>query len=155
MKSTGFYLLSVFLLIMFGFIFPKLSVICLFFVVFTGIYRGSSAGSSVGFLIGLANDFFAASALGIDSFSYAVVGYCAGLLPGRFDEGNPLIQTTVSFAAFVAARIIGGVMRALFVPGGEFFSFDWSVILNFLAPAAFLIFKRWWSLWFGELSPSR
>ncbi|OQA90165.1 MAG: rod shape-determining protein MreD [Elusimicrobia bacterium ADurb.Bin231] len=151
MRKVIFYCLSLLIILILGFINSQGMVIGLLFIVFTGLYRGSSSGATIGFILGFCNDFFAGSAIGIDSFSYATIGFCAGLMPARFDENNPLLQTAVSIVCFILAEILGGALELLFVSAGTFFSFDYSILIVLFAAPIFFVFKKWWIFWFKEL----
>jgi len=158
MKKILFYITSVLLITFFGFSLPIYSFFPLFFVVFTGLYKGSAAGCTAGFILGLFNGIFSTAMFGIDGFTYSVVGYLAGIIPDRIDEGSILIQIVVSLISVIFVGIMTSIMEMLFNRSGDLLMLlhlDKSVLLALLSPVVFYILKKWWGIWFGKLVAER
>jgi len=158
MKKILFYITSVIIIIFFGFSLPVFSFFPLFFVIFVGLYKGSTAGCTVGFFLGLFNGIFSTAMMGIDGFTYSIVGYLAGILPDRIDENNILIQIAISLISVILVGIMTSIIEILFISTGNplrLLHFDKSVLLTILSPAMFFVFKKWWKMWFGKLITER
>ncbi|MBI3012757.1 MAG: rod shape-determining protein MreD [Elusimicrobia bacterium] len=75
-------------------VFPNILLLA---ALFSGISRGTVAGSCAGFVFGFLADIFSLSLFGSQTFLYTFMGYCAGHLKGQIDEERPLAQTGIVF----------------------------------------------------------
>ena len=158
MKKILFYLTSVIIIIFVEILFSKISIFGLFFIIFIGLYRGSYPGCTVGFFIGLIDGVFFAATFGTLSFSYSIIGYLAGRIPKRIDEENPFNQISVIFFGVVVASIINSIIEVIFTGIAGIFSIasiTWRIVPVIISPVFFLIFKKWWLLWFDRLDVER
>lgn len=57
------------------------------------IHHGKTAGSTAGFVVGIASDLFSGSLLGLSALSKSVSGYVAGGVAGFFQERGQFIFT--------------------------------------------------------------
>ena len=158
MKKLLFYFTSIVLIIFFESIFPVQhcgTMLGIFFIIFIGLYNGSYAGCGVGFFIGIIDGVFSATTLGVCSFSYSIVGYLAGRLPKRIDENKPVTQIVVVLLGETISKAINLIIEVLFTGTYGIPSFGWHIITTILTPLFFLVFKKWWLLWFGRLDVER
>ncbi|MBI5572930.1 MAG: rod shape-determining protein MreD [Elusimicrobia bacterium] len=155
MKKFLFYFITVVIIIFLEFLFSKFSVFGLFFIIFIGLYRGSYAGCTVGFFIGIIEGVFFAATFGVLSFSYSIIGYLSGRLPKRIDEENPFAQISIVFFGVVVANIINLIIEVLFTGIPGFFLILWLIVPVIISPVFFLIFKKWWLFWFDRLDVGR
>lgn len=155
MKRLLFYFISIVIIIFFEIILPKFSLFGIFFIIFIGLYRGASAGCTVGFIIGLFEGVFSATSFGVNSFSYSIVGYFAGRLPKRIDEGNILAQIIVVLVGVGLAKIINMIIEMIFIGlrGSFYLGIDFIGII--LVPLFFRAFKMWWAVWFKYIDVDR
>jgi rod shape-determining protein MreD len=155
MKKLLFYAVSAAALIYLDLTCPRFPVFGFLFVVFIGLFKGSSAGCTLGFFIGLLEGIFSVSTFGVFSFSYPIVGYLSGIVPGRVDENSLIMQVIVSFVALIFMKAIGFCL-GIFFPHAAGQAFSGAQLLVMLAaPAIFFVFGRWWALWFGGLTVER
>ena len=155
MKKILFYFTTVIIIIFFEIIFSKFSVFGLLFIIFIGLYRGSYSGCTAGFVIGIIEGVFSTTTFGVLSFSYSIVGYLAGRIPKRMDEENPIAQISVALLGVVISQVISLIIEVLFTGIPGIFSLGWVFIPAILTPMFFLIFKKWWFLWFDKLNVER
>ncbi|HAX62020.1 MAG TPA: rod shape-determining protein MreD [Elusimicrobia bacterium] len=155
MKKFLFYFTSIVIIIFLEILFSKFSVFGIFFIIFIGLYRGSYSGCTVGFFIGLIEGVFFATTFGALSFSYSIIGYLSGRLPKRIDEENPLAQISIIFFGVVISDSINIIIEVLFTGIPGIFSIIWLIIPVIISPVFFLIFKKWWMLWFNRLDVER
>lgn len=155
MKKFLFYSGTVAIIIFFEILFSKFSVFGLLFIIFIGLYRGSYAGCTVGFFIGLIEGVFFTATFGVLSFSYSIIGYLSGRLPKRVDEENPLAQIFIVFGGVVVAGGINLIIEVLFTGIPGIFSISWIIIPIIISPVFFFIFKKWWFFWFKRLDVDR
>ena len=155
MKKLLFYFVTITIIVFFEFLIPRFSFLGLFFIVFVGLYRGSSAGCTIGFITGVVEGVFSIASLGISSFTYSLIGYLVGYIPLRIDETNPVIQILILFFSIVFVKIISGIIEIIFIGNRMPFHFDWTILLILLAPLVFWIFTKWWKIWFEKLVVKR
>ena len=158
MKKILFFIVTVLIMTFLGFTFRIFSFIPLLFVVFTGLYRGSAAGCTAGFILGIFNGIFSTTVLGVDSFTYSAAGFLAGAIPDRVDENSAFFQIVISSASVFFAVVMSSVIEVIFISSGnplDFIHFDTSALLTIFSPAVFIILKKWWGLWFGKLVAER
>ncbi|OGS33851.1 MAG: rod shape-determining protein MreD [Elusimicrobia bacterium RIFOXYC2_FULL_34_12] len=155
MKKIFFYFVSISVIIFSGILFSNTSLLGLIFIIFIGLYRGSATGSTIGFFLGLTDGIFASSTFGVLSFSYAVVGYVTGRLPGRIDEENPLAQIIIVFIGVIFSKIISIILEMIFTGNKGILGIGWEFIFVIFVPLFFTIFKKWWLLWFEKLTVER
>lgn len=116
-------------------------------VVFYAIIRGSRKGAFLGFVGGLAQDFFSGYYLGMTAFSAAAIGYLVGLGHTRLFRESHFILAGVVFLA----TIIFEIFKYLFLLGlgivilpGEAF---WGLILPvsvYNSAVALLFYRRFY-----------
>lgn len=127
----------------------------LLFIIFIGLYRGSYSGCTAGFVIGIIEGVFSATTFGVLGFSYSIVGYLTGRIPKRMDEENPIAQISVALLGVVISQVINLIIEVLFTGIPGIFSLGWVFIPVIFTPMFFLIFKKWWFLWFDKLNVDR
>ncbi|MFH1540640.1 MAG: rod shape-determining protein MreD [Elusimicrobiota bacterium] len=158
MKKILFYFTTVAIIIFFESLFSILHseiLFGLFFTIFIGLYRGSRTGCTVGFFVGLIEGVFSATTFGVFSFSYSIIGYLSGCLPKRIDEENQFTQILIVFLGVIISKIVNSVIEVLLIGIPGTFSFRWIIIFIIFTPLFFLIFKKWWLLWFDNLDVER
>ncbi|MBN1384960.1 MAG: rod shape-determining protein MreD [Elusimicrobia bacterium] len=155
MKRLLFYFISIIIIIFFEIIISKFSLFGIFFIIFIGLYRGTSAGCTVGFFIGLLEGIFSATSFGISSFSYSIIGYFAGRLPKRVDEENIFAQIIVVLLGVSLAKAINIILEMIFIGIRGSFYFGLEFVAIILVPLFFKLFKIWWNVWFKQLDVER
>lgn len=78
----------------------------LLIVVYLAVFRGALGGSILGFLVGLMQDFFNPSGLGMNALSKSVVGYITGRAGAQTDRDNPVFLMAVFGVAALAHDFI-------------------------------------------------
>jgi len=78
----------------------------LLIAVYFAIFRGALAGSLFGFAVGLLQDFFNPSGLGLNALAKSIVGHLAGRMGAQTDRDNPLFLMAVFGAASLAHDFI-------------------------------------------------
>lgn len=155
MKNIFFYFFTIVLIIILEFLVPWFNSFGLVFVIFIGMFKGPSAGTTLGFFMGLLYGIFTSGGPGIHSFSYALVGFFAGLIPSRIDENNPIIQVMAVGIGMIFASIVSMSLELIFTKHPVWFEFDWSLGFSLFAPLVFWCLSKWWSVWFGPLYVDR
>jgi rod shape-determining protein MreD len=155
MRKFLFYFTTIIIIIFFEILFPVFSIFSLLFVAFIGLYKGSASGCTVGFFIGLVEGVFSASSFGVGSFSYSIVGYLIGRLSRRIDEDYSLVQISIVFLGVILSKVVSSIIEMLFTGLAGVFNLNWTIILVVLAPIFFIIFKKWWFLWFKRFGVER
>ena len=155
MKKFIFYFVTLIIIIFLEIALSKFSLFGIFFVIFIGMHRGSSAGATFGFFTGLIEGVFSATSFGVCSFSYSLTGYLAGRLPERIDEGNPLVQIIIIFSGVILAKAVNIIMEMIFTGTRSSFYNVLTIVFVLFAPLFFKVFKFWWHLWFKKLEVER
>jgi len=98
---------------------PDLGLIVLIWVSYQ---NGYVAGSSSGFLSGLAQDFISAAPIGFNAFIKTAVASAAGLLHGSFYIDRLLLPVALGAIGTIAKAIVAGLLFLVF--GSKLHSYD-------------------------------
>ncbi len=98
---------------------PDLSLLVLIWVSYQ---NGYVAGSSSGFLAGLAQDFISAAPIGFNAFIKTAVASAAGLLHGSFYIDRLLLPIALGAVGTIAKAIAAGLLFLVF--GSKLHSYD-------------------------------
>ncbi len=74
----------------------------LLIVVYFAVFRGAAGGSAVGFFVGVLQDLFNPSFLGLNALTKSLVGYAMGRTGAQTERDNPLFLVVVFGAAALA-----------------------------------------------------
>lgn len=67
----------------------------LLIVVYFALFRGALGGSVAGFVVGVFQDFFNPSFLGLNALAKSLIGYVMGRTGGQTDRENPIFLVAV------------------------------------------------------------
>lgn len=98
---------------------PDLALLVLIWVSYQ---NGYVAGSSSGFLSGIAQDFISASPIGFNAFIRTAVASAAGLLHGSFYIDRLLLPVALGATGTVAKAIVAGLLFLVF--GSKLHTYD-------------------------------
>ena len=122
-----------------GFIRPDLMLLVLIYI---SLKEGSFAGIWTGFCIGLLQDAYMPSALGVNAFTKALIGFMAGFLNEHEWRTDVWIRAIVLVLAFFIHDFIAYVLRTGTSDG------IWWSLLTFTLPSAVYTLAIWGGLWF-------
>jgi rod shape-determining protein MreD len=98
----------------------------LLIVVYFAVFRGALGGSVIGFAVGLLQDFFNPSNLGLNALAKSIVGYAMGRTGAQTERDNPLFLVAVFGVAALAHDFIYLLFFTRFHLGK--FIVTWSVV---------------------------
>jgi rod shape-determining protein MreD len=93
---------------------PDLLMLALFFL---GIAYGPLAGLYVGFFLGLSQDLYSPSILGLNALSNTVTGFFIGLFNERMMRTDPLLKAIILMMAFILHDSIFSIAQVLKTSG--------------------------------------
>lgn len=129
----------------------------MFFPVFAGLLRGSTAGLGHGLVCGLLMDLVIGRFIGLNMLVWAAIGWLTGRLSRGLFKENYLIAIVAVFLAYLLSCLMYAVLAGLI--SGHFFSMTLigriilgGVLVNcFISPIIYLPVYR--SLQYGWLQP--
>ncbi|GGD54609.1 rod shape-determining protein MreD [Paenibacillus nasutitermitis] len=105
------------------------------FVLLAGMYRGRHSALLLGFFFGLLHDIaFYGRIIGLDSFTFALVGYLCGLLLEGRRSTLLMALTMIAFFTFLYETIIHYIYRVFKLTT---LSYEWAIFHHIL-PSLFL-----------------
>jgi rod shape-determining protein MreD len=113
-------------------------------IVAVALLKGPFHGELVGFVSGFLIDLLSGGPMGIQAFSGAVIGYCAGFVRGRLYPENLITQAASVFVATLVGKAITSVHLSLLFTDTQFLriSFLGSVLVA-LINSIFVVIIFW------------